>query len=38
MSALLFSYVPLDGDVGEPSVMTAVFRNASQTGITYPTA
>ena len=38
MSALLFSYQPLSGDVGEPSVMTAVFRNASQTGITYPTA
>ncbi|HEV8569815.1 MAG TPA: hypothetical protein VGQ92_22470 [Actinoplanes sp.] len=38
MSALLFSYNPLDGDVGEMSVMTAIFRNASQTGITYPTS
>jgi len=38
MSALLFTYSPLDGDVGEMSAMTAIFRNASQAGITYPTA
>jgi len=38
MSALLFTYSPLDGDVGEMSVMTAIFRNASQAGITYPTS
>lgn len=38
MSALLMTYNMLDGDVGEPSVMTASFRNASQSGVTYPTA
>lgn len=38
MSALLFDYTMLEGSVGDPSTMTATFQNASQTGITYPTA
>jgi hypothetical protein len=38
MSALLFDYVFVDGSVGDESTMTATFQNASQTGITYPTA
>lgn len=35
MSALLFPYNMIDGAVGEASMITAVFRNASQTGVTY---
>lgn len=38
LSALLTTYNFLDGDVGEPSTITAEFVNASQTGMTYPTA
>lgn len=38
MQGLLFGYNMLDGDIGEPSGTPVVFRNASQTGITYPTA
>ena len=38
MSALLFTYTPLSGSIGEASVMSATFTNASQTGITYPTS
>jgi len=38
ISALLMSYNFIDGDVGEPSETTAEFVNASQTGMTYPTA
>lgn len=39
MSALLFNYNFVDGEVGEPSVITAEFENAdAQTGITYPTS
>lgn len=38
LSALLLNYNMLDGEVGEPSVITAEFQNASQTGMTYPTA
>ncbi len=38
MTALLFNYRMLDGAIGEPSQITAVFINAAQAGITYPTA
>lgn len=38
MSALLMNYSMLDGAVGEPTEIQAEFRNASQTGLTYPTA
>jgi hypothetical protein len=38
LSALLMTYNMLDGDVGEPSEITAEFVNASQSGMTYPTA
>lgn len=38
MSALLFNYSMLDGAVGDSSGMTAEFINASQAGVTYPTA
>jgi len=38
MSALLFTYNFLQGDIGEPSMTTAEFSNASQAGMTYPTA
>lgn len=38
-SALLFSYTPLDGAIGDASVMTAEFRNApGGAGLTYPTS
>jgi len=38
-SALLFTYVPLDGSVGDAAKFTATFKNApSGTGITYLTA
>jgi hypothetical protein len=38
MSALLFDYSMLDGGIGEPSTLTVEFSNASQAGVTYPTA
>jgi hypothetical protein len=38
MSALLFSYNMLSGSIGEPSTTSAEFSNASQAGVTYPTA
>jgi len=38
LSAYLMSYNMLDGSVGDASSMTATFRNASQAGMTYPTA
>ena len=38
MSALLFTYPMLDGEVGEPSTATYEFANASQTGIQYLTS
>lgn len=38
LSALLMDYSFLDGGVGEASKTTATFVNASQTGMTYPTA
>ena len=38
MTALLFNYPMLNGAVGQASTMDAEFVNASQTGITYPTA
>jgi hypothetical protein len=33
MMALMFSYNPIDGAVGEASTTEVVFRNASQTGL-----
>jgi hypothetical protein len=38
MTALLMNYTMLDGSVGDASTMTAEFVNASQAGVTYPTA
>lgn len=38
MSALLTTYNFLAGGIGEASKMTAEFVNASQAGMTYPTA
>jgi hypothetical protein len=38
MTALLFNYSMLDGGIGDASEITANFVNASQAGITYPTA
>jgi hypothetical protein len=38
MSALLFTYSPLAGSIGEASTMSVTFQNAAQAGITYPTA
>lgn len=38
MTALLMNYSMLDGAVGDASKITAEFVNASQAGITYPTA
>lgn len=38
MSALLFDYSMLSGGVGQPSTLTFEFSNASQAGVTYPTA
>ena len=38
MTGLLFNYNMLDGAIGEPSEITAVFQNNAQAGITYPTA
>jgi hypothetical protein len=36
--ALLMTYSGLDGSVGDASAITAEFQNASQAGVTYPTA
>lgn len=38
MTALLVNYKMLDGSVGDASALTAEFVNASQAGLTYPTA
>jgi hypothetical protein len=38
MTGLLMNYSMLDGAVGDASKITAEFVNASQAGITYPTA
>jgi len=38
MSALLFNYSGLSGNIGDASTFSAEFQNASQTGISYPTA
>jgi hypothetical protein len=38
IQALLPSYHPINGDVGSPVTTDLVFRNASQTGLTRPTA
>jgi hypothetical protein len=38
MTALLFNYGMLEGAIGEASVTSYEFRNASQTGISYLTA
>lgn len=38
MSGLLMNYNMLAGGIGEASTITAEFVNASQTGMTYPTA
>jgi hypothetical protein len=38
MTALLFSYSGLSGNVGDASTMSAEFQNAAQAGVTYPTA
>lgn len=38
MSALLFTYNGLQGGIGEASMTTAEFTNASSAGITYPTS
>jgi hypothetical protein len=35
---LLFTYNFLQGGMGDPSEITAVFKNAAQAGMTYPTA
>lgn len=35
MSALMYSFNPLGGDVGSANTTDVTFRNASQTGITY---
>ena len=38
MTGLLMSYQMIDGQVGEPSMISAEFVNSSQSGMTYPTA
>ena len=37
-AAVLTTYNMLDGGMGDVSVTTAVFKNAGQAGMTYPTA
>jgi len=38
-SALLFTYTPLDGSIGDAAAFTAEFRNApGGAGLTYPTS
>lgn len=38
LSALLFEYSMVDGEVGQPSMINVPFVNASQTGVQYLTA
>ena len=38
MTGLLFNYNMLAGSIGSPSMIDAEFKNASQSGMTYPTA
>lgn len=38
MTGLLMNYNMLDGSIGDASEITAEFTNASQAGVTYPTA
>jgi hypothetical protein len=38
MTARLFAYTPLSGDIGNPSQTPVTFRNASQTGLQRLTA
>jgi len=38
MSALLFNYNGLSGNIGDASSFSAEFQNAAAAGITYPTA
>ena len=38
LSALLFEYNMVDGEVGQPSMINVPFVNASQTGVQYLTA
>jgi hypothetical protein len=38
MQGLLTTYNMLDGSIGDASMITAEFTNASQAGMTYPTA
>jgi hypothetical protein len=38
MTGLLTNYSMLDGSIGEPSMINATFKNASQAGMTYPTS
>jgi Flp pilus assembly protein TadG len=38
MSALLFTYPMLDGKIGDANSASYEFQNASQAGVTYPTA
>jgi hypothetical protein len=38
MTALLFNYSGLAGNIGDASSFSAEFTNASQSGITYPTS
>jgi hypothetical protein len=38
MTALLFTYNPLSGSIGDASTFSAEFQNAGQTGISYLTS
>lgn len=38
MSALLFNYNPLDGDIGTPSMISAEFKNSGSSGLSYLTS
>jgi hypothetical protein len=38
MTGLLMDYNFINGSIGQASMTTAVFTNASQTGMTYPTS
>lgn len=38
LSALLFEYQMIDGEVGQPSMISVPFVNASQTGVQYLTS
>lgn len=35
MSALMYSFSPVSGDIGSANTTEVVYRNASQTGLTY---